>query len=89
MSASSTEDECSICDSQLQTNDEKVTTECGHTFHQKCAQIRLEQKHKSDCKQCGKQLALANALIRHHESTNSTQHDSNYTKPVVNVYYCA
>jgi hypothetical protein len=89
MSASSNEDECSICESELQTNDEKVTTECGHTFHRKCAQIRLEQKHKSDCRQCGKQSALAKALTQHHESTNSTQRDSNNTKLVVNVYYCA
>ena len=70
----STAKECSICEEPLGNTEKKeIITECGHTFHHDCAQERLDKKHKSDCRVCGKQLALANALSKKQSITPTRQ----------------
>ena len=65
MSSSSTFSECYICDSSILTAHEvTVTTDCGHTFHRRCAQHRVDSSKKGDCKTCRKPAALAKALFR-------------------------
>ncbi|CAF3812030.1 unnamed protein product [Rotaria sp. Silwood1] len=54
--------ECSICEGKWNAQDDLVTTDCNHTFHYECAQNRLEQKNRTDCRTCGKESALGNAL---------------------------
>jgi hypothetical protein len=81
MSSSSTENECFICESLLQPNEETITTECNHTFHLSCAQKRVDEKRKSDCRVCMKELAIANALTKHQTTTTTTQSDSKDDQP--------
>jgi hypothetical protein len=87
MSTTLLENECSICELPFRTAEVTVTTECGHTFHRTCAQTRLDEKHKSDCRTCGKLLALTNALAEHQTTTTtiSTERDPNHNQPVSNV----
>ncbi|CAF3410057.1 unnamed protein product [Rotaria socialis] len=55
---------CIICDQSLDVNDDLVTTECQHTFHRQCAQKRLDENERSDCRKCKKTSALGDALQR-------------------------
>jgi hypothetical protein len=85
MSAFSTGDECSICESSLRTTEVKVTTECGHTFHRQCAQKRLDEREKGDCRICKKPSALAKALRQSESKTTTEQLASHGSKPVQSV----
>jgi hypothetical protein len=85
MSSTPNDDECSICESPLQKNEETVTTECDHTFHRKCAQERLDKRHKGDCRRCGKQSVLTNALQKHQKKKTTTPKDSYDDQHVSNV----
>jgi hypothetical protein len=86
MSSAPTEDECSICEYLLKYNEETVTTDCDHTFHLVCAQKRVDEKHKNDCRTCGKKLALANALKKHQATIITPQSDDEkYDQAVTHV----
>jgi hypothetical protein len=86
MSSAPTEDECSICEYLLKYNEETVKTDCDHTFHLVCAQKRVDEKHKNDCRTCGKKLALANALKNHQTTIITTQSDDEkYDQAVTHV----
>ncbi|CAF5176628.1 unnamed protein product, partial [Rotaria magnacalcarata] len=56
--------ECSICEKELNEVDDLVTTDCDHTFHRQCAQERLDTKNRTDCRACGQDSALGDALAR-------------------------
>ncbi|CAF1338944.1 unnamed protein product [Adineta steineri] len=59
---SSIGEECSICETVMRAEEDLVTTSCRHTFHRKCAEARLKEKNRSDCRLCQKPDAIANAL---------------------------
>lgn len=61
MSASQIE-ECSICEEQFNDNDDLVTTTCNHKFHRTCAEKRVKNRNKSDCRVCKQPSALVDAL---------------------------
>ncbi|CAF1651583.1 unnamed protein product, partial [Adineta ricciae] len=57
--------QCSICRSPLNTGElDEITTSCGHTFHRKCAQKRLDRYNKTDCQVCRRECALGDALSK-------------------------
>ncbi|CAF1612005.1 unnamed protein product, partial [Adineta ricciae] len=57
--------QCSICRSPLNTGElDEITTSCGHTFHRKCAQKRLDRYNKTDCQVCRRERALGDALSK-------------------------
>ncbi|CAF3383056.1 unnamed protein product [Rotaria socialis] len=66
------QDECSICETSWKSDKQTVTTDCNHTFHRHCAQKRLDEAHKSDCRTCGMQFALINALQKHTATRTTT-----------------
>ncbi|CAF3364570.1 unnamed protein product [Rotaria sp. Silwood2] len=56
------ENECPICEENLQKNEDLLTTSCGHVFHRQCAEERLRETNKSDCRLCQEPFALLDAL---------------------------
>ena len=48
------EDKCTICLEQYSEDDNKITTECNHTFHEECYMKWIS--HKNTCPLCRKQL---------------------------------
>lgn len=76
MALSLIQDECSICESQFQSGEETITTECNHTFHRICAQKRLKEKNKTDCRTCGRQFALMKAFEESQLKSQILQDDS-------------
>ncbi|CAF1373878.1 unnamed protein product, partial [Rotaria sp. Silwood1] len=56
--------ECLICEKEINKTDDLVTTDCGHTFHYRCAQDRLDKSDRSDCRICRRESAIGNALLR-------------------------
>lgn len=54
--------ECSICERPTEEEEELIVTSCHHTFHRTCAENRLNEKNKSDCRACQKPNAIADAL---------------------------
>lgn len=54
---------CNLCQALLGNKDKRqITTVCGHTFHQECAQQHLIQAKRADCPTCQTDLALGTAL---------------------------
>ncbi|CAM2729616.1 unnamed protein product, partial [Rotaria socialis] len=62
--------ECSICELEWNWKDDVVTTICKHTFHRHCAQERLDERNRADCRSCGKESALRDALSKNTTTTN-------------------
>jgi hypothetical protein len=56
------EEECSICEAPMQAEEDLVTTSCRHTFHRVCAEKRMNENNRSDCRVCRTPDALANLL---------------------------
>lgn len=56
--------ECSICETKFDENDDLVTTDCNHIFHRVCAQDRLDGNKRSDCHYCHQESAMGDALSR-------------------------
>ncbi|CAF1278204.1 unnamed protein product, partial [Didymodactylos carnosus] len=75
------EGECKICEKQLGRKDGTLTTDCQHIFHMICAQNRLDDVKKSDCRGCGKESAISNALKRYQVTSRKlTERVSNPTE---------
>ncbi|CAF3102314.1 unnamed protein product, partial [Rotaria socialis] len=83
--------ECLICERELDKADDLVTTDCDHTFHhdvvttickhtfhRHCAQERHDERNRADCRSCGKESALRDALSRN--KTTTTMKKSMETK---------
>lgn len=64
--------ECSICESVIYAHEKILTTDCQHDFHRACAVERMETKNRTDCYQCAKPSAIADAL-EHEQSTIDTE----------------
>ncbi|CAF1104234.1 unnamed protein product [Adineta ricciae] len=54
--------ECSICEKPTEEEEDLIVTGCRHTFHRICAENRLNERNKSDCRACQKPHAIADAL---------------------------
>ena len=54
--------ECSICEKATDEEEELIVTICRHTFHRTCAENRLNEKNRSDCRACQTPHAIADAL---------------------------
>ncbi|CAF1126012.1 unnamed protein product [Didymodactylos carnosus] len=80
------EGECKICEKQLGRKDDTLTTDCQHIFHMNCAQNRLDDVKKSDCRECGKESAISNALKRYQVTSRKfVERVSNPTETKENV----
>lgn len=78
MSASKAE-QCAMCETPLNREGIKeITTACGHTFHRECVQKRLDRYNKTNCKICGKEGALADALQNNKVIMRNTGATQNY-----------
>ncbi|CAF3248737.1 unnamed protein product, partial [Rotaria socialis] len=66
------------CELEWNWKDDVVTTICKHTFHRHCAQERLDERNRADCRSCGKGSALRDALSRN--KTTTTMKKSMETK---------
>jgi hypothetical protein len=71
------EKECSICENFFVEEDDLVTTSCHHIFHRTCAENRIKEKNKSDCRVCQKPSALADAL---HSNENVIKNECSICK---------
>lgn len=85
MSLITLEDECTICESPIETSQKQVTTECGHVFHYECVVERLAKKKKNDCRTCMKPYALADAIEK---AETNAPFSSNQTKYATYVSSC-
>ncbi|CAF4585938.1 unnamed protein product [Rotaria socialis] len=83
--------ECSICELEWNWKDDVVTTICKHTFHRHCAQERLDERNRADCRSCGKESALRDALSKNTTTTNIKNSferkpiDSKFTKRKISL----
>ena len=55
-------DECKICEKRL--DGDLILTECQHLFHRACADVRVNQNNRAECRVCGKKSVLGEALNR-------------------------
>lgn len=60
--SSSENERCLICNYSLIKNGDLLKMECGHIYHRTCAENRSNNIENIDCCNCGKKLAIGEAL---------------------------
>lgn len=66
---STTEAKCPICEKYLGEKEESITTTCGHSYHRTCAQHRYDSRQKTNCRVCGKDSVVGEALDQNKATT--------------------